>query len=100
MGRKIIYCNINGLYLLEKVFKGADLHLHIGGNVQILRRVKDERGASAYRVSIAGGARLFPSLTLRLPLPLLKRGTYRPFFATNATRFRVQLQLDAAPIQA
>lgn len=52
MGKKIIYCNINGLYLLEKVFKESDLHLHIGGNVLILRRVKDERGASTYRLSI------------------------------------------------
>ena len=55
MGKKIIYCNINGLYLLEKVFKESDLHLLLGGNVLILRRVKDERGASAYRVRITRG---------------------------------------------
>lgn len=52
MGKKIIYCNINGLYLFEKVFNESDLHLLLGGNMVILRRVKDERGASAYRLSI------------------------------------------------
>ena len=55
MGKKIIYCNINGLYLLEKVLKRGDLRLLLRGNVPILRRVKDERVASAYRVSIAKG---------------------------------------------
>ena len=52
MGKKIIYCNINGLLFLEKVFKESDLHLLLGGNVLILRRVKNERGASAYWVCI------------------------------------------------
>lgn len=51
MGKKIIYCNINRLYLLGKVLKWVDLHLLLGGNVLILRRVKDERGASAYWAS-------------------------------------------------
>ena len=51
IGKKIIYCNINGLYLLEKVLKRLDLHLLLEGNVLILRSVKDERGASAYWAS-------------------------------------------------
>ena len=100
MGKKIIYCNINGLCLLLKVLKSVDLHLLLGGNVQILRRVKDERGSSAYWVRIAGGARLFLRLTPRLPLSLLKRGTYCLIFTTSSTLFRVQLQHNAAPIQA
>ena len=53
MGKKIMYCNINGLCLLLKVFKESDLHLLLGGNVLILRRVKDEGGASAYWVRIS-----------------------------------------------
>ena len=41
-----------------------------------------------------------PKPHVEAPLSLLKRGGHRLIFTTNATRFRVQLQPNAAPIQA